>query len=95
MATSFLEDQAMTGRYYDANWSYRFSYSLRGPFELLIHYLTSPRPAPLGLGFDRWFVFLAKAGVSDATLLTIALAMLVGLAVSLVKVRSAIGPSST
>jgi hypothetical protein len=29
---------------------------------LLLHYLSSSQPARLGLGHDRWFVFLAKAG---------------------------------
>jgi hypothetical protein len=94
MATSFLEDQAMTGRYYDANWSYRFSYSLRGQLHLLIDYLTTARPAPLGLGFDRWFVFLGKAGIADATLLTLAAMMAIGLAVSLAQLRGAAKRSS-
>jgi hypothetical protein len=94
MATSFLEDQAMTGRYYDANWTYRFGYSLRGQLDLLIHYLMTAKPAPLGLGFDRWFVFLGKAGVSEATLLTLVLAMVVGLIVSLVRLRNAVNRPS-
>jgi len=68
MSTSFLEDQA-NGSYYDEHWNYRMSYSpLISQSERLIHYLGSDSPAPIGLGFDRWFVFLAKGGVSQATL---------------------------
>jgi hypothetical protein len=94
MATSFLEDQAMTGRYYDANWSYRFSYSLRGQLHLLVQYLSTSRPAPLGLGFDRWFVFLAKAGVAEGTLASIAVMMLIGVVISAVQLGRAINQSS-
>ncbi len=68
MSTSFLEDQA-TGAYYDAYWNYRMSYSpLVSQSARLTHYIASHAPAPLGLGFDRWFVFLAKGGVSWRTL---------------------------
>lgn len=73
MATSFLEDQA-NGSYYDSQWSYRLSYApLASQSRLLLHYVTSPAPAPIGRGFDRWFVFLAKAGVSRNTILGILL----------------------
>jgi len=85
MATSFLEDQAMTGRYYDANWSYRLSYSLRGQIDLLLHYLSASQPAPLGRGFDRWFVFLAKAGVSEATVAILAVGIACCLVFSVVR----------
>jgi len=94
MATSFLQDQAMTGRYYDATWTYRLSYSLRGQFDLLLHYLTDPRPAPLGLGFDRWFVFLAKAGVSHSTVAVLAIAMLVALLFCLSRLKHSISHST-
>ena len=68
MSTSFLEDQAKGG-YYDAQWNYRMSYSpLVSQSRRLVHYLTSATPAPMGLGFDRWFVFLAKAGVARGTI---------------------------
>jgi hypothetical protein len=64
ISTSFLEDQA-TGSYYDGQWNYRMEYSsIVGQGRLLVHYLTTAQPAPIGLGFDRWFVFLGKAGVS-------------------------------
>lgn len=83
LATSFMEDQAPRGRYYGANWTYRLDYSLSGPLHLFWKYLTSSAPAKLGLGWDRWFVFLAKAGVSRVTLALFAAAMLAGLSISL------------
>jgi len=68
ISTSFLEDQA-TGSYYDAQWNYRMEYSsITRQSGLLLHYMTTSRPAPIGLGFDRWFVFLGKAGVSRGLL---------------------------
>jgi hypothetical protein len=68
ISTSFLEDQA-TGRYYDAQWNYRMEYSsIVGQGRLLLHYTTTSQAALIGLGFDRWFVFLGKAGVSSSLL---------------------------
>lgn len=84
LATSFMEDQVPRGRYYGANWTYRLDYSLSGPIHLFWKYLTSSQPARLGLGWDRWFVFLAKAGVSRATLAVFGAVIVVGLAISLV-----------
>lgn len=64
IATSFMENMA-NGAYYDANWRYRPEYApIPGMARQLFHYAASDTPAPLGKGFDRWFVFLAKAGVS-------------------------------
>jgi len=83
LATSFMEDQAPRGHYYDASWNYRLDYSLSGPVHLFFKYLESAAPARLGLGWDRWFVFLAKGGVSRATLAVLGAAMLAGLAISL------------
>ncbi len=83
LATSFMEDQAPRGHYYDANWTYRLNYSLSGPIHLFWKYLQSPQPARLGLGWDRWFVFLYKGGISRATLAVFAAAMVAGLAISL------------
>jgi len=83
LATSFMEDQVPRGRYYDANWTYRLSYSLSGQIHLLWKYLGSGEPARLGLGWDRWFVFLHKGGVSAATLAVLGLIMLAGLGISL------------
>lgn len=84
LATSFMEDQVPRGRYYTSNWTYRLDYSLSGPVHLFWKYLTSPQPARLGLGWDRWFVFLAKAGVSHATLAFFGVTMLAGFSISLV-----------
>ena len=84
LATSFMEDQVPRGRYYGANWTYRLDYSLSGPVHLFWKYLTTSQPARLGLGWDRWFVFLAKAGVSRATLAVFGAAMLAGLTISLI-----------
>jgi hypothetical protein len=68
MATSFFEDQA-NGNYYDVQYNYRMDYApLVTMTRQLIHYITSPVHAPLGRGFDRWFVFLSKAGVSRGTI---------------------------
>lgn len=85
LATSFMEDQVPRGHYYDAGWSYRMGYSLSGSVHLLFKYLRSTQPAKLGLGWDRWFVFLAKAGVSRTTLALTAAGMAAGLAISLVR----------
>ena len=82
LATSFMEDQVPRGRYYDANWTYRLNYSLSGQIHLLWKYLTSAEPARLGLGWDRWFVFLHKGGISAATLAVLGLCMIAGLSIS-------------
>ena len=71
LATSFFEDQA-NGNYYDVHYNYRMDYApLITMSRQLIHYLMSPVPAPPGRGFDRWFVFLSKAGVSDGAIAVI------------------------
>jgi hypothetical protein len=83
LATSFMEDQVSRGRYYDGNWTYRLSYSLSGQIHLLWTYLVSGEPARLGLGWDRWFVFLHKGGISGTTLAVLGLGMAAGLGLSL------------
>jgi hypothetical protein len=71
MSTSFLEGQA-TGAYYDPQWNYRMSYApLFSQAQLFLRYLTQSGPAPIGRGFDRWFVFLSKAGISPVTVWTV------------------------
>jgi 4-amino-4-deoxy-L-arabinose transferase-like glycosyltransferase len=68
VATSFMEDQA-TGKYYDTQWNYRMDYSsIPAQTRLLLHYLASSKPARMNFGHDRWFVFLAKGGVSRGVL---------------------------
>lgn len=93
LATSFMEDQVPRGRYYDASWTYRLNFSLSGQIHLLWKYLTSGEPARLGLGWDRWFVFLHKGGISGGTLAVLGLGMAAGLGWSLIglsrSVRSA------
>ena len=84
LATSFLEDQAPSrGRYYDSHWVYRLDYSLSGQAQLLWKYLIHGQPPTLGLGWDRWFVFLHKGGVSGVTLGCIVGLMLAGLGISI------------
>jgi hypothetical protein len=83
IAISFMEDQVPRGHYYDANWTYRFDYSLSGQVHLLFHYLRNPQPSRLGLGWDRWFVFLAKGGISHTTLAALGALMATGFAVGL------------
>jgi hypothetical protein len=83
LATSFMEDQVPRGHYYDANWTYRLGYSLSGQIHLLLKYLGSGAPARLGLGWDRWFVFLYKGGISGVTLAVLGVGMVVGLGISL------------
>jgi hypothetical protein len=68
VGTSFMEDQT-TGKYYDERWNYRMDYSsIQGQARLLLHYMGSSEPAPMNFGHDRWFVFLAKGGVSRGAL---------------------------
>ena len=68
MSTSFLEDQAR-GAYYDQQWNYRMSYApLISQTGRLFEYALDSQPAPIGRGFDRWFVFLAKGGVAHGTI---------------------------
>lgn len=83
IATSFMEDQVPRGRYYDANWNYRLSYSLGGQIHLLLNYLRNGQPARLGLGWDRWFVFLHKGGISGTALGILGLIMIAGLGTSM------------
>ena len=70
IATSFLEDQVAAG-YYDAHLNYRWDYApLISQTKLFFHYVLNPA-APLGRGFDRWFVFLSKAHVSTSLIAVI------------------------
>ena len=75
-STSFFEDQ-VAGNYYDGFFNYRMAYNpMVTQTERLIAYI-SGKPAPLGMGFDRWFVFLSKLGVPSGTLVLIAIPPLV------------------
>jgi hypothetical protein len=75
LATSFLEAEVGHG-YYNQEFDYRLGYNaLSNQLELLLKYLDIHEPARIGLGLDRWFVFLAKGGVSHTTLLALGLVM--------------------
>lgn len=74
-ATSFLEAD-VAGGYYDAQYNYRMNFSpIAMHIHLLLHYATSDT-APLGRGFDKWWVFLSKAGVSIGAIWILACALL-------------------
>ncbi len=77
--TSFLEAD-VAGGYYDAQYNYRMSFSpIAMHIHLLLHYATSGA-APIGRGFDKWWVFLSKAGASGGALWFLAGILLVGAA---------------
>ena len=81
LSTNILEDM-VRNHYYYSNWQYRWSYSaLAGQLSLIVKYLGGA-PAPLGYGFDRWFLFLRKAGASTASVWLLALPMLLGFVLS-------------
>ena len=81
LSTNILEDM-VRHQYYYANWEYRWSYSaITGQLRLIAKYLGGA-PAPLGFGFDRWFVFLRKAGAPLGAILTLVIPMLAGALIS-------------
>ncbi len=81
IATSFLE--AAVGNYYDGTYNYRMKFDpVWLQARLLWHYATSPGAAPMGRGFDRWWLLLAKAGVSHETLWAIGLTEIAGAVLS-------------
>jgi len=91
LSTSYLEDQAIRGVYYDANWNYIWMHSpITAQAVLFWKHMVSGVSAPIGLGFDRWFVFLHKAGVSGSAILGIAIIPLIGLFLSLWKLSKAL-----
>jgi hypothetical protein len=80
-AVSFLEAD-VAGGYYDAQYNYRMSFSpIAMHIHLLARYATSGA-APIGRGFDKWWVFLSNAGVSTFTLALVAGVLLAGVVVS-------------
>lgn len=81
VTTSFLE--AAVGNYYDAAYNYRMGFSpVWRQTQLALDYAMSPAAAPMGRGFDRWWLLLAKAGVSHQTLWAIGLVEVAGAALS-------------
>ena len=49
--------------------------------HLLLHYAASGA-APIGRGFDKWWVFLSKAGVSALALYSLAGMLILGAVIS-------------
>jgi len=79
LATNIVEDM-VGNRYFVGNWDYRMSYSpLTGQLKLIWKYLHVE--GTLGLGWDRWFVFLRAAGASAGTVMAIVAAFALGAAV--------------
>jgi len=59
LSTSYLEDQAIRGVYYDANWNMSDAFPIITQAGLFWRHLVSwggTTSAPSDLGFDRWFV---------------------------------------
>jgi hypothetical protein len=80
-AASFLEAD-VAGSYYDAHYNYHMSFSpVTMHIHLLLHYMTSDT-APLGRGFDKWWVFLSKAGASPGALWIVAGTLVAGAGLS-------------
>jgi len=85
-ATSFLEAD-VAGGYYDAQYNYRMSFSpIAMHVHLLLQYATSAA-APIGQGFDKWWVFLSKAGVSTGALLFLGGVLVAGAVISVFWLR--------
>ena len=77
LSTNIIEDM-VGNHYFVGNWDYRMSYSpITGQLRLIWKYL-HVQPTALGLGWDRWFVFLRDAGASPSTLTGIASIFLIG-----------------
>jgi hypothetical protein len=81
MTTSFLEAD-VAGAYYDSQYNYRMGFSpIAMHIHLLAHYAAS-EAAPIGRGFDKWWVFLSKTGVCTGTLWLLASMLVAGAAAS-------------
>jgi len=87
LATNFMQATA-GGAYYDASFNYRMDFEpVLAQAKLFWHYATTSAPAPIGRGFDRWWVLLSKAQVSHGLLWVFGLAEIAGLALSAVWLR--------
>lgn len=70
LSTNIMEDM-VGNHYYIGNWDYRLSYSpITGQLRLIWKYLQQ-EPTALGLGWDRWFLFLRSAGASSSLVIGI------------------------
>ncbi len=95
LATSFLEAEVGHG-YYNARYDYLLGFNALGmQAELLLKYLGSQEPAAIGHGFDRWFVFLSKGGVSHGTLLAFGMVMACAAALSIAALVGCLRREST
>ena len=82
LATSFIQVEA-GGAYYDAAYNYRLSFApILAQSKMIWFYATSSAPAPIGQGFDRWWLLLAKGQVPHGMLWGIAVLEVAGLALS-------------
>jgi len=82
LATSFIQVEA-GGAYYDQAFNYRMNFvPIAAQLKEIWRYATSSAPAPIGQGFDRWWVLLAKGQVPHELLWGIALLELAGFALS-------------
>lgn len=80
LSTNILEDM-VKNHYYDEHWFYQMGYSaITGQLRLIAKY-AGGAPAPLGLGFDRWFLFMHKAGMPGWIIASLVAIMLLGLVV--------------
>jgi hypothetical protein len=81
LSTNIVEDM-VTNHYFIGNWDYRMRYSpISGQLRLIWKYLHQ-KPAGLGLGWDRWWLFLHAAGASWAVLVPIVAIFILGAVVS-------------
>ena len=81
VTTSFLE--AAVGKYYDATFNYNMAFTpVWRQVRLARYYANSPVAAPIGRGFDRWWLMLGKAGVSHGTLWSIGILEFICAAIS-------------
>lgn len=81
LSTNIIEDM-VANHYYNAGWYYRMSYSaITGQLRLIAKYIGGA-PAPLGMGFDRWFLFATKAGVPAWIVAALFLLMTAGFLIS-------------
>jgi hypothetical protein len=94
VTTSFLQADVLGG-YYDAHYIYRMSFSpIPMHVQLLLHYAATSTPAPIGQGFDKWWVFLSKAGVSTEAIWILAGLLLLGAAASAWWLRRALSKAT-
>lgn len=80
LAVNYLQTE-FNGTYYDRLYNYQFGFW--GPLaqaKLLIHCILNHAPGSLGNGFDRWWIFLAGAGIPMRVTYSFGLVLLAGMA---------------